>query len=60
MTDATTIAVFGAPPADVVDVPPGATQFSSLMPGAAALEQPVEGSLGALTMLAPPGPLERR
>ncbi|MDO8878098.1 MAG: class I SAM-dependent methyltransferase [Pseudolabrys sp.] len=61
MTDAAqTIAVYGAVPADVVEVPQRATQFSPLMPGAAALEQQTEASLSALTMLAPPGTLERR
>ena len=59
-TTAGTSALYGAPPADVVDLAPGATQFSPLMPGAAALEQQAEGSLKALTMLAPPGTLERR
>jgi 16S rRNA (guanine1207-N2)-methyltransferase len=57
---AATIAVYGAPPAEVVVVPQGATQFSPLMPGASALEQQSEGSLQSLTMLAPPGTLERR
>ncbi|HEY0301910.1 MAG TPA: methyltransferase [Rhizomicrobium sp.] len=56
----TTIALYGAPPSDAIDVPEGATQFSPLMPGASALEQQAEGSLDGLTMLAPPGTLERR
>jgi 16S rRNA (guanine1207-N2)-methyltransferase len=60
MTDDKQIAVYGAPPANVVELAPGATQFSPLMPGAAALEQQAEGSVKALTMLAPPGTLERR
>jgi 16S rRNA (guanine1207-N2)-methyltransferase len=59
-TTAGASALYGAPPADVVDLAPGATQFSPLMPGAAALERQAEGSLDALTMLAPPGTLERR
>lgn len=61
--DATTTqsaGVYGAPPADVVDLPAEAIQFSPLMPGAAALELQSEGSLAAMTMLAPPGTLERR
>lgn len=61
--DATTTqgaGIYGAPPADVVDPPADATQFSPLMPGAAALEQQSEGTLDAMTMLAPPGTLERR
>lgn len=60
MSDAATIAVYGTPPADVVDMPQAATQFSPLMPGAASLEQQSDGSLQSLTMLAPPGTLERR
>jgi 16S rRNA (guanine1207-N2)-methyltransferase len=52
--------VYGKPPADVVDTPANALQFSPLRPGAAALEQQAEGSLASLTMLAPPGTLERR
>lgn len=55
-----TIAIYGAPPADVVDLAPGAVQFSPLMPGASALEQQTDGSLNELVMLAPPGTLERR
>jgi 16S rRNA (guanine1207-N2)-methyltransferase len=55
-----TIAIYGAPPADVVNVPNGAAQFSPLMPGASALEHQTEGSLAELFMLAPPGTLERR
>ncbi|MDO9411476.1 MAG: class I SAM-dependent methyltransferase [Pseudolabrys sp.] len=60
MSDAGTIAIYGAPPSDAVDVPKDATQFSPLMPGASALEQQAEGSLSELVMLAPPGTLERR
>jgi 16S rRNA (guanine1207-N2)-methyltransferase len=52
--------VYGAPPSDLADVPADAVQFSPLKPGAAALEQQGEGSLAALTVLAPPGTLERR
>ena len=55
-----TTAVYGILPADVVDAPQGATQFSPLMPGASSLEQQSDGSLASLTMLAPPGTLERR
>ncbi len=60
MGEATTIAVYGALPADVVDVPQGTTQFSPLMPGSFSLEQQTDGSLRSLVMLAPPGTLERR
>ena len=31
--------VYGTPPAELVDVPPGATQFSPLIPGAERLEE---------------------
>src|SRR5674476_349810 len=51
--------IYGMPPADVVDLPADAIQFSPLMPGAAALELQGEGNLAAMTMLAPPGTLER-
>ena len=60
MTDAATIALYGTPPSDVVDMPQGSTQFSPLMPGASSLEQQSDGSLASLIMLAPPGTLERR
>lgn len=52
--------VFGAPPRDLV-VPPGnARQLSPLFPGAAPLAALDAGSLAGLTMLAPPGTIERR
>jgi 16S rRNA (guanine1207-N2)-methyltransferase len=52
--------IYGAPPSDLADVPRGAIQFSPLIPGAASLDNQPEASLDALTMLAPPGTLERR
>ncbi|ACK51170.1 methyltransferase small [Methylocella silvestris BL2] len=52
--------VFGAPPAELAGAGAGAIQFSPLVPGAAALEDQAEASLAAMTMLAPPGALERR
>lgn len=52
--------VYGKPPADVVDTPPNAAQFSPLMPGASELETQPEGAVASMTMLAPPGTLERR
>lgn len=52
-------AIYGTPP-DFVDLPAAAIQFSPLMPGAAVLELQSEGTLAAMTMLAPPGTLERR
>jgi len=42
-----------SPPADAI-------QFSPLMPGARTLEQQGEETLASMTMLAPPGTLERR
>jgi 16S rRNA (guanine1207-N2)-methyltransferase len=52
--------VYGTPPADILGVPTGAIQFSPLMPGASALDLQGEGTLASMTMLAPPGTLERR
>ncbi|MCX7298352.1 MAG: methyltransferase [Hyphomicrobiales bacterium] len=54
------IALYGTPPADVVDLPADAVQFSPLKPGASVLEQQAQESLDGLIMLAPPGTLERR
>ncbi len=59
-SDATTIALYGQPAADIVDRPANAMQFSPLIPGALALEAVAEGSLDGVTMLAPPGTPERR
>jgi 16S rRNA (guanine1207-N2)-methyltransferase len=53
------IGLYGAPSAEVVELPNGATQFSPLIPGASVLEQQDEGMLASMTMLAPPGTLER-
>ena len=52
--------VYGKPPADVVETPADAIQFSPLIPGASELESQAEGSLASMTLLAPPGTLERR
>lgn len=52
--------VYGLPPAELAATPAGAIQLSPLRPGAAALETLGDASLSALTMLAPPGTLERR
>jgi 16S rRNA (guanine1207-N2)-methyltransferase len=52
--------IYGTPPAEVLDLPANAVQFSPLTPGAAVLELQGEGTLAAMTMLAPPGTLERR
>ncbi len=61
MTDLSpTHAVFGAPPREVVETPAGATRFSPLAPGSPMLEDLAPASLDGLTMLAPPGTIERR
>jgi 16S rRNA (guanine1207-N2)-methyltransferase len=52
--------VYGAPPAELAEVPAGSIQFSPLIPGSAALEAQGEGSLGRMIVLAPPGTVERR
>lgn len=55
-----TSGVYGAPPSDLADVTADAVQFSPLVPGSAALEGVPARSLSAMTILAPPGTLERR
>ena len=52
--------VYGTPLAELLSPPAGAIQFSPLMPGAQTLEQQDESTLASMTMLAPPGTLERR
>jgi 16S rRNA (guanine1207-N2)-methyltransferase len=52
-------ALYGAPPAGLCPIPPGAEQFSPLVPGSRSLEE-LSGELASLTMLAPPGTIERR
>lgn len=52
--------VYGLPPSDLADVARDAIQFSPLMPGAAALDKQPAASLDAMSMLAPPGTIERR
>ncbi|WP_187277462.1 methyltransferase, partial [Methylobacterium sp. WL103] len=53
-------AVYGLPPAELADVPPGAVQVSPLVPGSARLEDCADLSLARVWMLAPPGTVERR
>lgn len=53
-------AVFGHPPAALVEVPDGATQLSPLVPGSTPLEELAAGTLASLAMLAVPGTVERR
>lgn len=52
--------VYGAPPREVVETPTGAIRFSPLAPGSADLEAAEPGSLASITLLAPPGTIERR
>jgi len=52
--------VYGAPPAALAEVPPGARQVSPLIPDAAALEDFAPASLSAAVIAAPPGTIERR
>jgi len=52
--------VYGVPPRDLATVPDAAIQFSPLIPDAAALEDVADSSLASLTMLAPPGTIERQ
>jgi len=54
------IGVYGTPPSDLADVPREAIQFSPLVPGAASLDRQPAQSLDAITLLAPPGTIERR
>ncbi len=56
----TSEAVYGDPPAELAEIPTGASRFSPLHPGREAIEHPAEASLGRLVVLAPPGVLERR
>ena len=53
-------AVYGAPPAALAIAGPGATQVSPLVVTAAAIECLADASLARMTILAPPGTLERR
>ena len=52
--------IYGKPSAEVVDLPENAIQFSPLIPDALALESQAEKTLTSMTLLAPPGTLERR
>ncbi|MBO9579803.1 MAG: class I SAM-dependent methyltransferase [Sphingobium sp.] len=52
--------VYGAPPPNLVDVPPDAAQTSPLVPGATLLDQIAETRADGMTMVVPPGTIERR
>ena len=56
----TTEAVYGLPPRELAEVGPDAAQVSPLIPGSAALEEFADQSLERVTVLAPPGTVERR
>jgi 16S rRNA (guanine1207-N2)-methyltransferase len=59
--EAAVTAVYGHPLAGVIDPDPAAQQVSPLFPGeSATLEGLAPGTLAAMTMLAPPGTVERR
>lgn len=61
MTDQSPLfGVYGAPPREVAEAAAGAIQFSPLVPGSARLEDLTEGALAGVTLLAPPGTVERR
>ena len=52
--------VYGNPPTDLTAAQPDAMQFSPVIPGSAAFEIAAAASLETITVLAPPGTLERR
>ena len=52
--------VYGHAPAELAPFPAGAIQFSPQIPGSASLENQAAGSLDSLSLLAPPGTVERR
>ena len=52
--------VYGAPPSDLAEVSRDAVQFSPLIPGSASLDRQPPQSLDGMTLLAPPGTIERR
>ncbi|MBB3996504.1 class I SAM-dependent methyltransferase [Aureimonas pseudogalii] len=53
-------ALYGSPPADLADAPPGAAQVSPLRPGSADIAALADDSIGQFTVAAPPGSIERR
>jgi 16S rRNA (guanine1207-N2)-methyltransferase len=53
-------AVYGTPPRDLAEIAAGTAQTSPLIPGSTAIEALEPGSLNRITVLAPPGALERR
>lgn len=59
-TVASSVCVYGAPPAELAPAPADARQVSPLVPGGSALESFAPESLEAVIMAAPSGTLERR
>lgn len=57
---APTAALYGLPPAGLVERDAKAVQVSPLFPGSLALEDMTPGALSEMVMLAPPGTAERR
>lgn len=53
-------AVYGNPPADVIETPKGARQLSPLIPGSDDLAQLADASLDEVALLVPPGAVEAR
>ena len=53
-------AVYGRPPPEVVQAGANAVQLSPLIVGSTAIETLADGGLDEITLLAPPGTLERR
>lgn len=60
MTDTATEAVYGTPPEALATVGAGAVQLSPLALNGRPVEDIADGSLARMTILAPPGTLERR
>jgi 16S rRNA (guanine1207-N2)-methyltransferase len=52
--------VYGSPPRELAESPPGARQVSPLAPGSAQLEELAAESADSAVVAAPPGTLERR
>ncbi|QCK84691.1 class I SAM-dependent methyltransferase [Phreatobacter aquaticus] len=57
---APTFGLYGQPPAELVDVPAGALQYSPVIPGSDVLASAAAGSLSGMIVLAPPATIERR
>ena len=53
------VLLYGAPAPGLIDIPPGATQLSPLIPGSSDIVGLPDASADAATILAPPGTLER-